>query len=90
MACLGASRISGGPSGSLAQGGADFREAAEGLAAAGGAEEKARLHGKFSRKGAKRQRPKEFIAGRLAKDLADAVEPPIAWLEFRRKFLPAR
>ena len=38
------------------QRGADFRQTAEGLAAAGGAEEKARLHGLFSRKGAKAQR----------------------------------
>jgi hypothetical protein len=67
--------------------GADFSEAAEGFAAAGGAEEKSRLHGLFSRKGAKAQR--NFIAGRFVKDLADAVELPIAWLRFRRKFLNA-
>jgi len=36
--------------------GSDFGEAAEGLAAAGGAEEKSRLHDSFSRKGAKAQR----------------------------------
>ena len=42
--------------GIFAQRGADFREAAEGLAAAGGAEEKARLHAGFSRKGARAQR----------------------------------
>ena len=45
--------------GIFAQRSADFREAAEGLAAAGGAEEKARLHGRFlaqRRKEAKTQR----------------------------------
>ena len=53
----------------------DFREAAERLAAAGGAEEKARLHGELltqRRQEAKWQR--NFIAGRFAKNLADAVE----------------
>jgi hypothetical protein len=38
---------------------ADFRKAAEGFAAAGGAEEKARLHDLFSRKGTKAQRKNE-------------------------------
>jgi hypothetical protein len=38
------------------EGCAHFGEAAESFAAAGGAEEKARLHGLFSRKGAKAQR----------------------------------
>ncbi len=47
VACLGASKMSGGPSGASRQGGAHFGETAEGLAAAGGAEEKARLHGRI-------------------------------------------
>ena len=50
VACLGASKISGAPSGFFCQRGADFREAAEGFAAAGGAEEKARLHDYFHAK----------------------------------------
>jgi len=47
-----------------AKGGADFGEAAKGLAAAGGAEEESRLHGSFSRKGAKAQR--NFIVNNAA------------------------
>ena len=47
VACLGASRTSGGPSGHCLQRGADFGKAAERLAAAGGTEEKARLHAGF-------------------------------------------
>ena len=42
--------------GIIGQCGTHFGEAAEGFAAAGGAEEKSRLHGLFSRKGAKAQR----------------------------------
>ena len=42
--------------GSGGKGSADFRQAAEGFAAAGGTEEKTRLHDLFSRKGAKAQR----------------------------------
>ena len=47
VACLGASKISGGPSATFAQGRADFGQAAERLAAAGGAEKETRLHTGF-------------------------------------------
>jgi len=46
-----------GAAGGIAdQGGTHFREAAESLAAAGGAKKKARMHDLFSRKAAKAQR----------------------------------
>ena len=59
-------------SGIAGQCGTHFSETAERLAAAGGAEEKARLHaGIFTQR---RKGAKEFIAGRFAVDLADVVE----------------
>jgi hypothetical protein len=67
---------------------ADFGEAAEGFAAAGGSEKKARLHDLFSRKGAKAQR--NFITGCFGKSLADTVESPTAWLQFHHKFFDVR
>jgi len=70
------------------QRGPHFGETAERLAAAGRAEEKARLHaGIFTQR---RKGAKEFIAGCFEADSADAVEAPIAWLRILRKFLTVR
>jgi hypothetical protein len=64
-------RIAGGIFG---QRGTHFGEAAEGLAAAGGAEEKARLHGLFSRKGARAQR-NFYPRVRCCNNAATAINP---------------